>query len=309
MTLPALPGHYRQALTLEDERDAQARRLSATGLEREDIARHTHDILTRFNLQGGRHPVKWLEAGGYSHGHAIDMRDAGWALAHHMPSGAGVSALAAQGRLMQTQGLSVVQVLMLTDEGNLRKAAAAAAGIGLGKLKYPEAASEELAGIYMHLAHMQKLAGLDPADLPEQTLTLLRLAASDLTPERLQALEGETPPSGSVAKPDAMPPTFLSHLRNRSPRTCEYPGCGAPGEEIHHLPLWPQLTKRGHHLDTVNVVDLCQRHHATGGQAAAHGTAGYQTWAERGWGSVERLTASRFLAYAEFAESALKEKL
>lgn len=284
-------------------------RYSRTSAEREQIAEDVHALLTAYEAQGGRSSIQWLRRHmGVSHGSAWNLRDAGRAIKEGAPRGSGVSHLALIGRYLR-QGKSLQDALSTAADAQKRQEAAQEAQIGVGKVKFPTNLTDEMADGYNTLARTYQQAGLTPPPLEEMTVTMTRLAVSELTPQKLRAVElGEAIGTGKVEESSTNPPSFYSWL---AAQTCAC--CGDSGVQLHHL-LVPQLTdseagRRHHdHKELELLIPLCPRHHGHA-RDAAHGSrqnewAAY--WFKHPQGAIIR--AARYVSEYMQAHGLLRGK-
>lgn len=286
--------------SLEVQAQRIGQRFSRTQAEREQIAADIDALVVAYELQGGRYALKWVERHvGLSHGTAFSMVAAGYALRHHAPRGGGVSHLSTLGRLMK-RGHSLTEAQAIAADQKARQEAAQQANIGVGKVKYPTALTGEMANSYATLATSLSDAGLPAQDVPELTVTMTRLAMTNLQPYQLRALElGEA--ISTQPKPEKVRTDFFPWLA-RQP-------CAACGEEgpcqIHHLRT-PDIDgqvggRRFKHSQAKElVVPLCMRCHLTARDAAHR--QGQDEWSAAKWGRPDAafLLAARYLsAWAE----------
>lgn len=253
--------------SLEMQAQQLGARYSLTSSEREVIAADVHALLTAYELQGGRYPIEWLKRHmKVSHGHAVNLRNAGLAISRGAPTGTGVSHLAQIGVYIR-RGMSLPDALSTAADGKKRQEAAQQAGIGVGKVSYPTDLAPEMASSYNTLARTYAAAGLTPPPVEEMTVMMSRLAISDLTPAKLRAVElGEA--IGTVAKPDSVPiPSFYEWLHQQP---CAI--SGVSGVELHHLhvPGTTNTEQGRRHADKTQelLLPLSPRYHQTARQAA-----------------------------------------
>ncbi len=291
--------------TLEQQRDAAAARYSRTSKERVEVARLVNKLEIAYGLQAGRGFVAWLEKGGFGHSTAINLRNAGRALASGMESTAdSVTELAELGALLN-RGKPRDEVKEIQQGNAARRVLAQEAGIGLNSAPFPSEHIDEVAAALVAVKQGYEKSNLTIPDTPELTLMMARIVNDTPNLPALVARMEGSPPAPLPLPGILAPLAYYSHLAGRTPRTCQHPRCGAPAAQLHHVPIWDDLPKRGHALESANVLDLCLRHHQTGGHAAAHGPAGFERWAEEGWGSTARLFAAMFREYVIWTQALL----
>ena len=291
------PGQYAPS-SLELQARALGQRHSKTQAEREDIAKACDALILQYEQQGGRYALRWLERHAtLAHSSAVSYRDAGYALRLGIRAGQGVTALAIMGRYLRA-GKTLVEAQATYDDAEKRKAAAADAGIGIGKVKYPTALTGEVANSYASLATSLSDAGLPQQDVAEMTVTMTRLAKLNMSPAALALVEAG---DGTHLYDVPLPPQnvrsdFYSWLA-RQP--CAV--CADPGVQIHHLRVFDirdQPGGRRFKFDQQKelVMPLCLRHHSTARDAAHQG--GQDEWSTRHFGRPDAVyvLAARYLS-------------
>lgn len=302
----------RRAVTLEEERDAIAAGWSRTAQQRVRLVEHLAQLQIRFEVQGGRGFKDWLRAATvpdsgervFSYGTVYNILD-GITAVRHGVTASGVSELAAIGRQLR-KGHTVEEALRLVSEGKRKAEAAGDAGINVSSIPTPSEAVGEVAEALVRVKRAFELSNLTPPPTEELTLTALRIINRH-TPEELGAFIRSAEGAGRapLQQPGTLTPlSMAAWLAARSPRVCQYPGCGSPATELHHVPL-PDLQKRSDVLADHNLLDLCLRHHQSGGVSAAHGTAGLEGWARDGWGGYDRLLAFLYTQHVRWTRELL----
>ena len=276
---------YRQAVSREQRVQQLGQRWSLTNAERESIARAAYGEMMGYELEGGRHSLTWFERhAGVNHSTAVNIRDAGKALHAGAVPGQGVTQLAYIGRQL-AKGKTLAEAQQLATDSKARKEAAAAAGIDVGRVAYPEGSAEEMAGIYADLAHAYAAAGEEPPSVPEMTLQLARLARPRITPDVIrQEATGATLEQAQQQQATAQQQgqTLYSYVASQG--CCI---CGDLEPQLHHIRLPDtagQVGGRRYHEGKAKelLLPLCYRHHQTARDAVHQGNE--RAWAARHFG-------------------------
>ena len=251
-------GQYAPA-SLELQARDLGQRHSKTQAEREDIAKACDTLIQQYEAQGGRYALRWLERHAtLAHSSAVSYRDAGYALRRGIRAGQGVTALAIMGRYLRA-GKSLVDAQATYDDAEKRKQAAADAGIGIGKVKYPTALTPEIANSYNALAIGLHDAGLPPQGVPEMTVTMARLATLNMTPGNLQLVES----GGAIDRPaqQNVRSDFYSWLARQTCARCGMPDCHLHHVHIGDLPNAPGGRRHHDHKAQELLLPYCPRCH------------------------------------------------
>ena len=289
-----------QQASLEVQARALGARYSRTSDEREAIARDGHALIQQYELQGGQYGTRWLERHmGVSHATAVNLRRAGRALDTGAAAGQGVSKLAEIGKWLE-KGHSLQGAQHLADNLEARRKAAEEASIGVASVKYASNMTGEMASAYQAAVNVYAGSGVPIPPLPEMTVTLIQKGVSVLTRETARQDElGETPEQ-QAATPKPTRPGFYGWLAEQHPRECDCDGCPEPWGQYHHV--LTRHGRRGHALESYNVLRLCHRHHQTGGAAAAHGPIKEHDWLTEQFGSPEHAWELMWNRTAQYAE-------
>ena len=276
---------YRTLPTREERVQQLAQRWSLTNAERESVALAAWNEMQGYEFEGGRYALRWFERlTGLNHSTAVNIRDAGKALAKGAEPGQGVTQLAYIGRQL-AKGKTLEEAQQLATDSKARREAAAAAGIDVGRVAYPEGSAEEMAGIYAELTRAYADAGEQPPGVPEMTLQLARLARPRISPATItEEATGADPQQAQAQQQqrDQQAATLYSYVAAQG--CCI---CGDPEPHIHHVRL-PDLTgqvggRRYHDSKEQELVlPLCQRHHQTAQDAVHNGSE--QAWAAANFG-------------------------
>lgn len=273
---------YRQHLTREQRVQQLGQRWSKTAAEREAVALAGWEEMQGYEMEGGRYSLTWFErTAGLSHSTAVNIRDAGRALARGATPGQGVTQLAYIGRQL-AKGKTLAEAQTLATDAKARKEAAAAAGIDIGRVAYPEGSAEEMAQTYAELTRAYAAAGEQPPGIPEMTLTLARIARRHISPATIQQeATGASPEQAEQRQQerDEKAATLYSYVARQG--CCI---CGDPDPHIHHvrLPdLQGQAGGRRYHDSKAKelVLPLCPRHHQHAREAVHNGN-------ERQWAAL-----------------------